>query len=125
MTPRKKQILEFFQPDNKDWVTSEVGSPPLDVQGVAWLLHGMQSHDKKSVVESVRRTLERMAAGGLLERITVYERRQNRTQGSGTSAGVRCMVVRYGLPGRCHVVQDAEGSGKSIDGEYRVVEVEG
>lgn len=61
-----------------------------------------------------------MAAGGLLERITVYERRQNRTQSSGTAAG-----VRYGLPGRCHVVQDAEGSGKSIDGEYRVVEVEG
>lgn len=111
MTNRKKEILSYFEPDNLEWVSPEVGSPPLDVSGVAYLLHGMDGF-KKSVNESVRRTLEGMVLEGMLERVNVYERRENRTGGE-----VRCMVSRYGLPG-CNVVQiDRDGSEGSIAGE--------
>lgn len=54
----------------------EIGTPPFDVSGVAYLLHGMASFDKRHQLESTRRTLESMVAGGLLERVTVYESRQ-------------------------------------------------
>lgn len=76
MTSRKKEILSYFEPDSLDWVTGEIGAPPFDVSGVAYLLHGMGSFDKRHQLESTRRTLESMVAGGLLERVTVYESRQ-------------------------------------------------
>lgn len=40
MTNRKKEILSYFEPDSLDWVTGEIGAPPFDVSGVAYLLHG-------------------------------------------------------------------------------------
>ncbi len=39
MTSRKKEILSYFEPDNLEWVTGEIGAPPFDVSGVAYLLH--------------------------------------------------------------------------------------
>lgn len=89
----QKEILSYFEPDSLDWVTGEIGAPPFDVSGVAYLLHGMVSFDKRHQLESTRRTLESMVAGGLLERVTVYESRQIR-RGGETNA----TVVRYGLP---------------------------
>lgn len=112
MTSRKKEILSYFEPDNLEWVTGEIGTPPFDVSGVAYLLHGMASFDKRHQLESTRRTLEIMVAGGLLERVTVYESRQIKSGGE-TSA----TVVRYGLPGQCAVVRDNGGADNAIDGE--------
>ncbi|SWG80411.1 Uncharacterised protein [Klebsiella pneumoniae] len=31
MTSRKKEILSYFEPDNLEWVTGEIGAPPFDV----------------------------------------------------------------------------------------------
>lgn len=121
MTNRKKAILSFYEPENRTWVTSEAGAPPLDVSGVAYLLHGTSSFDKTYQLESTRRTLEVMVKDGLLERVTVYERRQDKTQVSDDSAGVRCKVSRYGLPGQCAVVRDSGGS-IAIEGEWSRVE---
>ncbi|KJM64886.1 hypothetical protein B5M10_14135 [Pluralibacter gergoviae] len=118
MTSRKKEILSYFEPDNLDWVTGEIGAPPLDVSGVTYLLHGMESFDKRHQLESTRRTLENMVAGGLLERVTVYEQRQNTTQGSGDAPGVWCNVTRYGLPGACRVTRDTCGADGAIDATY-------
>ncbi|HBV3330580.1 TPA: hypothetical protein MDU28_001428 [Klebsiella pneumoniae] len=112
MTSRKKEILSYFEPDNLEWVTGEIGAPPFDVSGVAYLLHGMGSFDKRHPLESTRRTLESMVAGGLLERVTVYESRQVK-RGGETSA----TVVRYGLPGQCAVVRDNGGADNAIDGK--------
>ncbi|HCB0093315.1 TPA: hypothetical protein MYL60_004894 [Klebsiella variicola subsp. variicola] len=117
LTSRKKEILSYFEPDNREWVTGEIGPPPLDVSGVAYLLHGMESFNKRYQLESTRRTLENMVAGGLLERVTVYEQRQNTTQGSANSPGVWCNVTRYGLPGLCLVSHDEYGDDGAIDGE--------
>ncbi len=78
MTSRKKEIMELFKPDNIEWVTSEIGAPPFDVSGVAYMLKGMDSFDKKSILESTRRTLDSMVKDGLLEKISSYERRQNK-----------------------------------------------
>jgi len=122
MTTRKRHILSFYSPENADWVSREVGPPPLDVQGIAYLLNGMASFNKKSLIESTRRTLETMTASGLLERVSVYERRQDRTQGSGDSAGVWCVVNRYGLPGQCRVMREEGGKADYIEGECIVVE---
>ena len=118
MTSRKKEILSYFDPDNLDWVTGEIGAPPLDVSGVAYLLHGMESFDKRHQLESTRRTLENMVAGGLLERVTVYEQRQNTQQGWGDAPGVWCNVTRYGLPGTCRITRDTGGADNSLSGEY-------
>ncbi|ECI9603869.1 hypothetical protein FLL37_20610 [Salmonella enterica] len=116
LTSRKKEILSYFEPDYRERVTSEIGAPPFDVIGVAWLLHGLESHNKRHCLESTRRTLETMVRDGLLEKSTSYERRQDTTQ-SGDSAGVWCNVSRYGLPGQCTVVRDCEGKKDAIDGE--------
>ncbi|ENZ0188245.1 hypothetical protein ACF97O_000090 [Citrobacter koseri] len=121
MTSRKKEILSYFDPDNLDWVTGEIGAPPLDVSGIAYLLHGMESFDKRHQLESTRRTLENMVAGGLLERVTVYEQRQNTQQGWGDAPGVWCNVTRYGLPGTCQVVRDTAGGDRTIDGNFTVI----
>ncbi len=121
MTSRKKEIMELFKPDNLEWVTSEIGAPPFDVSGVAYMLKGMDSFDKKSILESTRRTLDRMVQDGLLEKVSSYERRQNKHQGSSSSPGVRCVVSRYGLPGKCHLVKCENDGEDFIEGEYVVV----
>lgn len=43
MTKRKKEIMNLFEADNLEWVTSEIGAPPFDVAGVAYILNGMDS----------------------------------------------------------------------------------
>lgn len=122
LTSRKKEILSYFAPDNRKWVTGEIGPPPLDISGVAYLLHGMESFNKRYQLESTRRTLENMVAGGLLERVTVYEQRQNTTQGSAYSLGVWCNVTRYGLPGLCQVFHDRYGEDGAIEGKCERIE---
>lgn len=112
MTNRKKEILSYFELEKIEWVTSEIGSPPFDVSGLAYLLHGMESFDKRYQLESTRRTLESMVANGLLERMTVYEERRSEYDNI-----VHTTVVRYGLPGTCQVVRDSGGSEDSLDGE--------
>lgn len=116
MTRRKKEILSYFEPDNLEWVTGEIGAPPFDVSGVTYLLYGMGSFDTRHQLESTRRTLETMAKDGLLEKITSYEHRQDSTQ-SGAGKGVWCNCSRYGLPGSCLVMRDDGGKGNAIDGE--------
>ncbi|EEW6633893.1 hypothetical protein C9218_16900 [Escherichia coli] len=111
LTQYKKEILSYFTPDNLAWVTGEIGSPPFDVSGVAYLLHGMASHNNRYQLESTRRTLEAMVRDGLLERVNVYERRDS------VGHGVRRKVARYGLPGRSVVARDGEGRNGAIDGE--------
>ncbi|MDJ7445082.1 hypothetical protein ACQSFC_17160 [Salmonella enterica] len=119
LTSRKKEILSYFDPANRDWVTGEIGAPPFDVSGVAWLINGLESHDKRHCLESTRRTLEAMVKDGLLEKSAIYERRQNRKQsGNGDAYGVWCYVSRYGLPGQCAVMRDdgEDKIGSAIDG---------
>ncbi|EML1985334.1 hypothetical protein KDA12_06205 [Proteus mirabilis] len=118
MTKRKKEIMELFDPDNIEWVISEIGAPPFDVSGIAYMLKGMDSFDKKSILESTRRTLNNMVKDGLLEKVSSYERRQNKHQGSSTSPGVHCVVTRYGLPGKCHLVKYENDGEGFIEGEF-------
>ena len=80
MTTRKKEILSYFEPDNLEWITGEIGAPPFDVSGVSYLLHGTSSFDKNHQLESTRRTLEAMVKDELLEKVISYERRQDTTQ---------------------------------------------
>ncbi|EIZ2107021.1 hypothetical protein MOQ95_001535 [Salmonella enterica] len=116
LTSRKKEILSYFDPDNRAWVTGEIGTPPLDVSGVAYLLHGTESFEKRHQLESTRRTLEAMVKDGLLEKSTSYEQRQNQKYASN-DAGIWCKASRYGLPGQCAVVRDSDGKNGAIDGE--------
>ena len=116
MTTHKKEILSYFEPDNLEWVTGEIGSPPFDVSGIAYLLYGLDSFEQRYQLESTRRTLEAMVKQGLLEKITSYEQRQDTTQ-SGEGKGVWCNCSRYGLPGTTSgVVRDTGGKGEAIDG---------
>lgn len=117
MTSCKKEILSYLEPDNLEWVTGEIGAPPFDVSGVAYLLHGMGAFGQRHKLESTRRTLESMVAGRLLERVTVFEARQVK-RGGETNA----TVVRYGLPGKCAVVRDTGGADNAIDGECERVD---
>jgi len=116
MTSRKKEILTYFEPDNREWVTSEIGAPPFDVSGITYLLQGMDSFNARHHLESARRTLEAMVKDGLLEKVTSYEQRQDTTQ-SGDGKGVWCNCSRYGLPGQCTVLRDTGGEDNAIDGE--------
>lgn len=117
MTSRKKEILSFFEPDHREWVTGEIGSPLFDVSGVAYLLSGMDSFKSRHPLESARRTLEAMVNDGLLEKIISYEQRQDSTQ-SGAGKGVWCNCSRYGLIGQCLVMRDRDGSDNYIEGEF-------
>lgn len=117
MTSRKKEILSFFDPEHREWVTGEIGAPPFDVSGVAYLLSGMNSFKSRHHMESARRTLEAMVNDGLLEKITSYEQRQDSTQ-SGSGKGVWCNCSRYGLIGQCLVMRDRDGSDNYIEGEF-------
>ncbi len=117
MTSRKKEILSYFEPDNLGWVTGEIGAPPLDVSGVAYLLYGTGLEDNRHWLESTRRTLEAMVKDGLLERYRSREARSIVMGGETTAT-----VVRYGLPGTVSVVRDTGGADGTIEGEYvRVV----
>ncbi|HDJ1080445.1 TPA: hypothetical protein PPJ78_004164 [Escherichia coli] len=111
LTQYKKEILSYFTPDNLAWVSVEIGNPPFDVSGVAYLLYGMDSHNNRHQIESTRRTLEAMVRDGLLERVNVYERRDS------VGHDVRRKVARYGLPGHSVVACDSEGRNGAIDGE--------
>ncbi|EEC8143393.1 TPA: hypothetical protein ACHK02_003759 [Escherichia coli] len=111
LTQYKKEILSYFTPDNLAWVSVEIGNPPFDVSGVAYLLYGMDSHNNRHQIESTRRTLEAMVRDGLLERVNVYERRDS------VGHDVRRKVARYGLPGHSVVARDSEGRNGAIDGE--------
>lgn len=97
LTSRKKEILSYFEPDNRDWVTSEVGAPPFDVSGITWLLYRPHAYKERHHLESTRRTLEAMVRDGLLEKFTSYECRQNRKH-AGSNGGVWCNASRYDLP---------------------------
>jgi hypothetical protein len=110
MTNRKKEILSYFEPDNLEWLLVRLVRRRSMCR--AYLLHGMVSFDKRHQLESTRRTLESMVAGGLLERVTVYD--PVRYGGGETNA----TVVRYGLPGHCAVMRDTGGADNAISGEY-------
>ena len=116
MTAHKKEILTYFEPDNLKWVTGEIGAPPLDVSGVAYLLYGMESFNKRHQLESTRRTLEAMVRDGLLEKVVSYEQRQDTTQ-SNADKGVWCNCSRYGLPGTTVLLRDTGGKREAIEGE--------
>ncbi len=45
----------------------EIGAPPLDVSGVAYLLYGTGINNNRHWLESTGRTLEAMVKDGLLE----------------------------------------------------------
>lgn len=113
LTSRKKTILSYFEPDNRGWVTGEIGAPPLDVSGVAYLLYGTGINDNRHWLESTRRMLEAMVKDGQLEK---YRSRESRsiTLGGETTA----TVIRYGLPGTVLVVRDTEGADGAVDGEF-------
>lgn len=113
LTIRKKEILSYFEPDNREWVTSEIGAPPLDVSGVAYLLYGTGIDDNRHWLESTGRTLETMVKDGLLERYRSKETRSITLGGETTAT-----VIRYGLPGTVSVVHDKEGADGAIDGEF-------
>ncbi|EIC82059.1 hypothetical protein [Serratia sp. M24T3] len=115
MTARKKEILSYFEPDNLEWVTGEVGAPPFDVSGMAYWVQGLDSFDSRHHLESTRRTLEAMVRDGILEKTTSYEQRQDKTQ-SGAGGGIWCNVSRYGLPGTGLVMRDTGGKLAAIDG---------
>ncbi|HCL5309939.1 TPA: hypothetical protein N2G38_002218 [Salmonella enterica] len=117
LTSRKKEILRYFDPDNRAWVTGEIGAPPFDEIGVAWLIYGLKSHDKRHCLESTRRTPEAMVKDGLLEKSTSYEQRQNRKYASNDD-GIWCKASRYSLPDQCAVVHDSDGKKGAIDGIY-------
>lgn len=117
MTSRKKTILSYYEPANLAWVTGEIGAPPLDVSGVAYLLHGTGINDNRHQLESTRRTLEAMVKDGLLERLRSREERAITLGGETTAT-----VIRYGLPGQCTVVRDTDGAEGAIDGECERVE---
>lgn len=113
LTSRKKTILSYFEQDNREWVTGEIGAPPLDVSSAEYLLYGTGINDNRHWLESTRRTLEAMVKDGLLERYRSRETR-NIILGGETTA----TVVRYGLPGTISVVRDTEGAVNAIAGEY-------
>lgn len=61
MTAHKKEILTYYELDNLEWVTGEIGPPPFDVSGVAYLLKGLDYFNSKHSLESTLRTLEAKA----------------------------------------------------------------
>ena len=103
LTSRKKTILSYFEPDNREWVTGEIGAPPLDVSGVAYLLYGTGLEDNRHWLESTRRTLEAMVkrwvAGEVPEQGGAeyrYGRRDDRYRCPLRPAGYRFSGTRYG-----------------------------
>lgn len=66
LTSRKKTILSYFEQDNREWVTGEIGAPPLDVSSAEYLLYGTGINDNRHLRESTRLTLEEMMKDGVL-----------------------------------------------------------
>ncbi|HCM6251591.1 TPA: hypothetical protein N3Z61_001628 [Klebsiella pneumoniae] len=99
--------------DKRDWVTDEIGAPPLDVSGVAYLLHGTGINNNQHWLESTRRTLEAMVKDGLLER---YRSREARSIVLGGVMTATATVVRYGLVDNVSVVRNAEVPDDSVSG---------
>lgn len=97
MTSRKNEILSYFAPGQRAWLSRVVGPPPLDATEIAYLLCGPLRENSRHWLESVRRTLKIMVKDGLLEEIRVRELRQT-ISGTTTSS-----VVRYGVPGEMAV----------------------
>lgn len=112
LTSRKKEILSYFEPNNREWVTGEIGAPPLDVSDVAYLLYGTGINDNRHWLESTRRSLEAMVKDGLLERCRSREARSI-VIGSETTA----TVIRYGLPRTVSVVRDRGGANNALSGD--------
>ena len=92
MTRHKKQILELYKPEYRDWVRVEAGDPPFDVRGVTVLLYG--SEYQRYHIEATRRTLNAMVRDKLLERVKVREPRFDVRIGGD---GAHCTVIRCGL----------------------------
>lgn len=113
LTNRKQEILSYFEPDKRDWVRDEIGAPPLDVSGVAYLLYGTGINDNRHWIESTRRTLEAMVKDGLLER---YRSREARSIVLGGVTTATATVVRYGLADNVSVVRNAEAPDDSVSG---------
>lgn len=70
LTSRKKTILSYFEQDNREWVTGEIGAPPLDVSGEAYLLYGTGINDNRHWLDPTWRTIESIVTGGLLKCMT-------------------------------------------------------
>ncbi|HBM3162484.1 hypothetical protein QVN03_22290 [Raoultella terrigena] len=113
LTNRKQEILSYFEPDKRDWVRDEIGAPPLDVSGVAYLLHGTGINNNQHWLESTGRTLEAMVKDGLLER---YRSREARSIILGGVMTATATVVRYGLVDNVSVVRNAEVPDDSVSG---------
>lgn len=113
LTNRKKKILSYFEPANREWVEREIGAPPLDVSGVAYLLYGTGINDNRHQLESTRRTLEAMVKDGLLEKCRSRELRSIAMGGETTAT-----VTRYGLPGVVYVIRDTAGDDGVIEGNF-------
>lgn len=113
LTNRKQEILSYFEPDKRDWVTDEIGAPPLDVSGVAYLLHGTGINNNQHWLESTRRTLEAMVKDGLLER---YRSREARSIVLGGVMTATATVVHYGIVDNVSVVRNAEVPDDSVSG---------
>lgn len=64
LTKSKAEILKLFNPENVDFIRSEVGNFPLDVAAIASLV-GRDSR-------ATRRTLEAMVSDGLLVKEVRY-----------------------------------------------------
>ncbi|EKK3318901.1 hypothetical protein PMI54_004215 [Salmonella enterica] len=111
LTSRKKEILSYFEPANRERVTVGTGAPPFDVSGVAYLIYGSGVSDNRHWLESTRRTPETMVRDGLPERIRAREARDT-LHGETTAT-----VIRYGLSGQCAVIRDSDGKKGAIDGE--------
>ncbi|EMF0764302.1 TPA: hypothetical protein OS528_004199 [Klebsiella pneumoniae] len=71
LTSRKKTILSYFEQDNREWVTGEIGAPPLDVSGEAYLLYGTGINDNRHWLDPTWRTIESIVTGGLLKCMTL------------------------------------------------------
>lgn len=91
----------------------EIGAPPLDVSGVAYLLHGTGINNNQHWLESTGRTLEAMVKDGLLER---YRSREARSIILGGVMTATATVVRYGLVDNVSVVRNAEVPDDSVSG---------
>lgn len=87
MTQHKKTILSFFKTDRLASIANIIGSPPYDVYGISYLLHGPDEYKNPIRRESVRRSLELMVSFGLLTKSSHREVRN----------GMTCVVCRYGL----------------------------
>ena len=121
LTNRKQEILSYFEPDKRDLVTDEIGTPPLDVSGVAYLLHGTGINNNQYWLESTMRTLEAIVKDELLERYRSLETRSIVLGGVMTATAT---VVRYGLADNVSVVRNAEAPDDSVSGNmYTTIQI--